>query len=70
LAEAIGENDRRQDYVRAMLSEDADGRLIAAPFPKQDSSMLALLAKSGGLIVRPPFAPAEHAGATVPVLVL
>jgi molybdopterin molybdotransferase len=70
LAEAIGENDRRQDYVRAMLSEDADGRLIAAPFPKQDSSMLALLAKSGGLIVRPPFAPAEPAGAAVPVLVL
>ncbi|MFN3130660.1 gephyrin-like molybdotransferase Glp [Roseibium sp.] len=70
LAEAIGENDRRQDYVRAMLSEDGDGRLIAAPFPKQDSSMLALLAKSGGLIVRPPFAPAEPAGAAVPVLVL
>ncbi|XYK80943.1 MAG: molybdopterin molybdotransferase MoeA [Labrenzia sp.] len=70
LAEAIGENDRRQDYVRAMLREDADGRLIAAPFPKQDSSMLALLAKSGGLIVRPPFAPAEPAGAAVPVLVL
>ncbi|CTQ64150.1 molybdopterin molybdotransferase MoeA [Roseibium alexandrii] len=70
LAEAIGENDRRQDYVRAMLSEDADGRLIAAPFPKQDSSMLALLAKSGGLIVRPPFAPAEPAGTVVPVLVL
>ena len=70
LAEAIGENDRRQDYVRATLSEDADGRLIAAPFPKQDSSMLALLAKSGGLIVRPPFAPAEPAGATVPVMVL
>ncbi|MGV2976058.1 gephyrin-like molybdotransferase Glp [Roseibium alexandrii] len=70
LAEAIGKNDRRQDYVRAMLSEDADGRLNAAPFPKQDSSMLALLAKSGGLIVRPPFAPAEPAGAAVPVLVL
>ncbi|WP_395175911.1 gephyrin-like molybdotransferase Glp [Roseibium alexandrii] len=70
LAEAIGENDRRQDYVRAILSEDANGRLIADPFPKQDSSMLALLAKSGGLIVRPPFAPAEPAGAAVPVLVL
>ncbi|WP_428525403.1 molybdopterin molybdotransferase MoeA [Roseibium sp.] len=70
LAEAIGENDRRQDYVRAMLREDAEGQLTAAPFPKQDSSMLALLAKSGGLIVRPPFAPAEPAGAKVPVLVL
>jgi molybdopterin molybdotransferase len=66
----LAENDRRQDYVRAILSEDSDGRLTASPFAKQDSSMLALLAKSGGLIIRPPHAPAETAGATVPVLVL
>lgn len=70
LAMDLAENDRRQDYVRAQLSEDSDGRLIASPFPKQDSSMLALLAKSGGLIIRPPYAPAEAAGATVPILVL
>ncbi|WP_420415524.1 gephyrin-like molybdotransferase Glp [Roseibium sp.] len=70
LAMDLAENDRRQDYVRAKLSKDDDGRLIASPFPKQDSSMLALLAKSGGLIIRPPHAPAEPVGATVPVLVL
>ncbi len=66
----LAENDRRQDYVRSILSEDSDGRLTASPFPKQDSSMLALLANSGGLIIRPPHAPAEKAGASVPVLVL
>ncbi len=66
----LRENDRRQDYVRAILTEDKDGRLVATPFSRQDSSMLALLARSGVLIVRPPHAPAVASGATVPVLVL
>ena len=66
----IPENDRRQDYVRATLHEDADGRLVATPFTKQDSSMLALLAKSGALIIRPPHAPAQKAGSAAEILVL
>ncbi|MBN9670692.1 gephyrin-like molybdotransferase Glp [Roseibium aggregatum] len=66
----LPENDRRQDYVRATLSEDEGGRLLVTPFFKQDSSMLNLLAKSGALVIRPPFAPAEKAGASVPILVL
>ncbi|MEO1112600.1 MAG: gephyrin-like molybdotransferase Glp [Pseudomonadota bacterium] len=66
----LPENDRRQDYVRAMLREDAGGRLVATPFSKQDSSMLALLAQSGALIIRPPHAPALTAGSAVDVLVL
>ncbi|MEO0979903.1 MAG: gephyrin-like molybdotransferase Glp [Pseudomonadota bacterium] len=70
LGEDLPENDRRQDYVRAMLHEDAGGRLVATPFAKQDSSMLALLAQSGALIVRPPHAPALTAGSAVDVLVL
>ncbi|MES0881949.1 gephyrin-like molybdotransferase Glp [Roseibium sp. SCP14] len=70
LGAGIPENDRRQDYVRATLAEDTDGRLIATPFSKQDSSMLGLLAKSGALIVRPPHAPAQEAGTNVPVMVL
>ncbi|MES0809003.1 gephyrin-like molybdotransferase Glp [Roseibium sp. SCPC15] len=70
LGSELPENDRRQDYVRATLDEDADGRLIATPFSKQDSSMLGLLAKSGALIIRPPHAPAQEAGTTVPVMVL
>ncbi|MEL7526326.1 MAG: gephyrin-like molybdotransferase Glp [Pseudomonadota bacterium] len=70
LGEDLPENDRRQDYVRAMLHEDAGGRLVATPFSKQDSSMLALLAQSGALIIRPPHAPALTAGSAVDVLVL
>lgn len=70
LAGDLPENDRRQDYVRAILEEDAEGRLIATPFAKQDSSMLGLLARSGALIIRPPHAPAQKAGTTVPILIL
>ncbi|WP_281930654.1 molybdopterin molybdotransferase MoeA [Roseibium album] len=70
LGQDIPENDRRQDYIRATLHEDPDGRLVATPFTKQDSSMLALLAKSGALIIRPPHAPAQSAGSGTEVLVL
>ncbi|WFE87415.1 molybdopterin molybdotransferase MoeA [Roseibium porphyridii] len=66
----LPENDRRQDYVRAALSEDENGRAVATPFSKQDSSMLNLLAQSGALIVRPPHALGETAGTMVPILKL
>nr|WP_242390395.1 gephyrin-like molybdotransferase Glp [Polymorphum gilvum] len=64
----VAENDRRQDYLRATLSRHDDGTLVVHPFDRQDSSMLALLAKSGALIVRAPFAPPLHAGTPVPIL--
>jgi molybdopterin molybdotransferase len=64
----LGANDRRQDYLRATLRRDGDGTLLAQPFAKQDSSMLATLAHADGLIVRPPHAPAAGAGDPVPVL--
>jgi molybdopterin molybdotransferase len=62
-------NDLRQDYVRAALVRDGD-RLIATPYPVQDSSMLRLLAESGALIIRPPFAPAAPAGSECEVMLL
>ena len=70
LGKDIAENDRRQDYVRASLSENSDGQLIVEPFEKQDSSMLGLLARSCALIIRPPHAPAQKAGTSVPILAL
>lgn len=70
LTAPLPENDRRQDYVRAILDTDDSGRASVTPFSRQDSSMLNLLARSGALIVRPPHAPALEAGAEVPVLVL
>ena len=36
--------------------------LVATPFPMQDSSMLAPLAKADCLVIREPFAPAAEAG--------
>jgi molybdopterin molybdotransferase len=69
LATPMRENDRRQDYVRAQLTDSAQG-LIAAPFSMQDSSMLTTLANANGLIIRPPGAPAAAAGEEVPVLML
>ena len=62
LGAPMGENDRRQDYVRAMLADRPGSPPIATPFPKQDSSMLSTLAASGCLIIRPPHAPAAAAG--------
>jgi molybdopterin molybdotransferase len=67
LGAAMGENDGREDYVRAEVAETPGG-LVATPLPRQDSSMFRALASSGGLIVRPVRAPALPAGAEVPVL--
>ncbi|GHC60898.1 molybdopterin molybdotransferase MoeA [Limoniibacter endophyticus] len=67
LAAELRENDQRQDYLRATLHEE-NGRLVAKPFPVQDSSMLSTLAVANCLIVRPPFAPAAIAGDTCRVL--
>ncbi|TIV93544.1 MAG: molybdopterin molybdenumtransferase MoeA, partial [Mesorhizobium sp.] len=69
LAAAMRANDLRQDYVRAVVREEA-GRLVATPFGIQDSSMLRTLADANGLIVREPFAPAAEAGAECSVLML
>ena len=69
LGTAMPANDLRQDYVRAVVREDA-GMLVATPFGIQDSSMLRMLADADGLIVREPFAPAAEAGAECSVLML
>ena len=63
-------NDRREDYLRATLTTDPAGRLVATPFEKQDSSMLSLLAKADCLVVRPPLAPAAKAGEAVEIIPL
>jgi molybdopterin molybdotransferase len=70
LGEALQENDRRQDYLRAKLERNADGALVATPFELQDSSVLSVLSHADCLIVRPPHAPAAPAGAEVPILPL
>ncbi|MER9128183.1 gephyrin-like molybdotransferase Glp [Mesorhizobium sp. M0768] len=69
LGAAMPANDLRQDYVRAVVIDDA-GTPVATPFGIQDSSMLKMLADANGLIVRAPFAPAAAAGSPCDVLML
>lgn len=70
ITHAMRPNDRRQDYVRAVVAMNADGKLDATAFDVQDSSMLSTLAASNGLIVRAPNAEATKAGDTVTVMML
>jgi molybdopterin molybdotransferase len=61
LGRDLPENDERADYLRATLTAGADG-LTATPFPIQDSSMMAPLAKADCLLIREPYEPAAKAG--------
>jgi molybdopterin molybdotransferase len=65
---ALKENDRRADHLRATISLDSEGRIVATPFPVQDSAMLRRLALADALILRPPHAPAVPVGAEIPLI--
>ena len=69
LAVDLGANDQRQDYIRAQIITK-DGVQVILPAPRQDSSMMSVLATSNALIVRPPFDPAKVAGELVSVVPL
>jgi len=45
-------NKTRRDYLRARLTWNSDGQIVATPQPLQDSSLLTELAHSQALIVR------------------
>jgi molybdopterin molybdotransferase len=62
-------NDERADYMRAKLSQTDEG-LVALPFPRQDSSMLATLARADALLLREPHAPSARAGDHCRVMLL
>jgi molybdopterin molybdotransferase len=70
LGRGLEANDFRQDYLRAGLSRDGDGNLVATPFERQDSSMMARLARADCLVVRPPEAPAAKKGERVEIISL
>jgi molybdopterin molybdotransferase len=54
-------NDERADYLRAIVENGPQGP-VATPFPVQDSSMMAPLAKSNCLLIRDAYAPPAKAG--------
>lgn len=66
----LGENDRREDYLRATLSHDANGNRVATPFTVQDSSNFSKLVQADCLVVRAPHAPPAKAGETVSYIAL
>ncbi len=68
LGRDLDENDRRQDYLRSTLEVNDEGELVATPFSKQDSSMLATFSKADCLVIRSPHAPAAKKGARVPII--
>lgn len=70
LGAPLAANDKRADHLRATLSMDEAGDLVATAFPRQDSSMLRLMAQADALIPRAPFAPALMVGASVRVISL
>lgn len=63
-------NDERQDYLRASLTRDRQGDLVATPFEAQDSSMMQLFAQADCLAIRPPHAPPARAGDRIAIVPL
>lgn len=61
-------NDQRQDHLRARLSWTDDGRLLATPFSRQDSSMMRTFRDADCLIVREPHAKPAELHARVPII--
>ena len=55
-------NDERQDYLRATLTRQSGGTLVATPFAVQDSSIMSQLALADCLVLREPHAPAAKSG--------
>ncbi|MCA3594798.1 MAG: molybdopterin molybdotransferase MoeA [Methylobacterium sp.] len=70
LGRDLPQNDRREDYLRASLSVDAEGVPVATPFADQDSSLLSVFARAGALVIRAPGAAAATAGQTCRILYL
>ena len=68
LGRDLDANDVREDYLRAIIEERADGTLLASPVTAQDSSLLANLSRSQGLVIRASFAPAAKAGTACEIL--
>jgi molybdopterin molybdotransferase len=68
LGAALKQNDHRADHLRATVSTDSAGRIVATPFPVQDSAMLRRLATADALVLRAPHAPALPQGAEVGII--
>lgn len=62
LARDLPANDMREEYMRARLARDSEGRLVADPLTNQDSSLQRGLADAEALLIRPADVPAATKG--------
>jgi molybdopterin molybdotransferase len=70
LTEALKANGDREDYIRAELNP-CEGELpLISPLPKQDSAMIAALARASALIIRAPHALSAKSGDIVQAIPL
>lgn len=70
LGSPLPANGPREHYARATIGRDAERGFVADAAPDQDSSLVSVLAAAGGLIRRPPHAPAAAVGDVVEILLL
>lgn len=70
LAAPLPAGGPREHWMRAALSTDPDGRVVATPFPDQDSSLVSVFARADALLRRRPGAPPAATGEVVDVLPL
>ncbi|MFZ1814455.1 MAG: gephyrin-like molybdotransferase Glp [Rhizobiaceae bacterium] len=70
LGKPLPANDEREEYMRVTLEHGPQGTLVAHPFERQDSSMLANLARADALLIRPANAPAALPGEACKLLLL
>ena len=70
LAQDMAKNGNRRDYARATLSYDSNGDLLATPLPVQDSSMLTVITRADGLLIREPYAEDAKSGDRCQILLI
>jgi molybdopterin molybdotransferase len=70
LAAPLRPNGPRTQLMRALLTHDDTGTLMARALGDQDSSLVTVFAQADGLLRRPALAPAAAAGELVDVLPL
>jgi len=64
LTAAVEANGPRAHYMRSRVEADASG-WTCTPLPRQDSSLMSVLAEANALLARPPGDPARAAGETI-----
>lgn len=70
LSSPLPANGPREHWMRAARAVDAEGRLLVAPFPDQDSSLIGVFSRADALVMRPAGAPPAQAGDLVVTLPL